>query len=507
MLRTKALIWVVSVLTIGLFPSYLSAGTPDTDQLVWIDTGARSPERERLDAHGIIVLRQLAEGLVAIMPADEVPAARRDGLDIRVLMPFETQRAYYLVRWSGDETVAALRARGSMAVLDRQTAVFSPEGPLRPHQALPPRLEWVALSLPSAPLVKTVESDRRAPPYLAAPVYQADIATMVDSVSTTQLYNHVLDLQNYPGRDAMSAYCRQAGRYLADYFQGLGLAVEEDPFQGAGLEDSFNIIATLPGRTQPESVIILSAHYDSINWNGGLAPGADDNASGVAAVMEAARVMGPRPFEYTIRFICFSDEEYGLFGSQHYAVAARDRGDDIVAVINLDMIAYVASAPEDLDLIANPDSAWLLDEYAATTALYTDLPLLALVDANMVYSDHSPFWNQGYSALLGIEDEHPVNPNYHTANDTIDTLDFGFMTRCVRSAVAVTAELAGTMALPPGDLNADGSTDTMDLVLLADWLVENGADLPAGTAAADLDQDGRLSVSDLLRLQVILTSR
>ena len=104
-------------------------------------------------------------------------------------------------------------------------------------------------------------------------------------------------------------------------------------------------------------MVIVCAHYDSTSTQATThAPGADDNASGTAAVMEMARVLAGYQFDYTIKFIAFSAEEWGLYGSRHYAQAAKQRGEQIVGVVNLDMIGYVDLEPEDLDIVVDGQS-------------------------------------------------------------------------------------------------------------------------------------------------------
>lgn len=204
-----------------------------------------------------------------------------------------------------------------------------------------------------------------------------------------------------------------------------------------------NVVGTLQGRMSDEQVIICG-HYDSISDDPmNLAPGADDNASGTAAVVEAVRVLSSYNFEKTVKFICFSGEEIGLHGSGAYAADARVCGDEIAGVLNLDMIGYVDAAPEDVDLICNAASEWLVDFTAACAGAY--LPALTThktVDPAYVQSDHSPFWNSGYSALLAIEDRVIVYPYYHTGADTLGNLSMSFAGDVARLGIAAVAELA-----------------------------------------------------------------
>jgi photosystem II stability/assembly factor-like uncharacterized protein len=214
-----------------------------------------------------------------------------------------------------------------------------------------------------------------------------------------------------------------------------------------------NVVGKLRG-TKSDRQVIICGHFDSISEDPyNRAPGADDNATGTAAVLEAARILCDYRFERSIRFILFSGEEQGLFGSGEYAADARRRGDIIAGALNFDMIGYVDAPPEDIDLIGNEASEWLVDVTGDCAAIYVpSLEVKRLTDPTMVLSDHGSFWKAGYYALLGIEDRDLRYPFYHTTGDTIGNLDQAFATDVVRMAVAAAAHLAkpDTTAPIPG---------------------------------------------------------
>jgi len=215
-----------------------------------------------------------------------------------------------------------------------------------------------------------------------------------------------------------------------------------------------NVVGTRQGTISDQQVVICG-HFDCTSGDpNNLAPGADDNASGTAAVLEAARVLGFDFFEKTIKFVCFSGEEQGLYGSGEYATESRLAGDDIVGVINFDMIGYENVAPEDIDVIGNGASEWLVDFTIDCAGAYVPaLPTLKIIDASVSSSDHSSFWNAGYDALLGIEDRGVPYPYYHTVNDTLGNLNMVFATDVTRMGIATVAELAvpdSAAAVPGG---------------------------------------------------------
>ncbi|MGD9141696.1 MAG: M20/M25/M40 family metallo-hydrolase, partial [bacterium] len=213
-----------------------------------------------------------------------------------------------------------------------------------------------------------------------------------------------------------------------------------------------NVFGTLEGTTSDEEVIVCG-HFDSVSEDPmNRAPGADDNATGTAGVVEAARVLSRHRFEKTIRFICFSGEEIGLQGSGAYAPEARVRGDDIAGVINLDMIGYIDEAPEDIDLIGNAASEWLVDFTAACAETYVPgLPAKKIIDPTYLASDHASFWNSGYRALLAIEDGDIGYPYYHTTADTLGNVTMSLVENTTKMALAALAQAAvpDTTALRP----------------------------------------------------------
>jgi len=276
-----------------------------------------------------------------------------------------------------------------------------------------------------------------------AAAYDARIAALVNQVSSERLTARIQELENYQTRYYTTGQARLAATAIADAFRQLGLAVEIEAFTVGGVASS-NVVATIPGRTTPAQIVIVGAHYDSYAPRVFLttAPGADDNASGTAGVLEIARILAGQPFDCTIRLIAFGAEEHGFDGSFAHANAAKARGDAIVAMLNMDMIGYVDRAPEDLDVVADTASAWIGDRFVEAAGLYTALPILKRVDPTSVYSDHYPFWLAGYPAVEIIEDDDVPNPYYHTVNDRLTTLNPAFATAAVGTTLAVAATLA-----------------------------------------------------------------
>jgi hypothetical protein len=401
------------------------------------------------------ILKQLRGSSLVLISRERLARLESRGVIAQVLHRGFSGKRLYLVEAETDSGLKELSRFGHVRPIEEGIVLFWPSDPKKKEE-LSSRFRMVRLngdlvnrrisgadSGRSASLRKR-DSDRREDVH-------PGIADIVSRVSRSRIAADILALQNFMTRYASTSQCESAGRFLMQSFRALGIQADLQPFSFEGQYTSNNVIATLPGETDLDETVIICAHYDSTSRAPYvLAPGADDNASGTAAVLEAARVLAADRFDFTIKFICFSAEEWGLYGSQRYAGGVRMAGrESIIGVVNLDMISFSDSLPEDLDLIGNPDSEWLVDRFFSVAVRYVPLNLLKIINENMIWSDHSPFWDNGYSAVLGIEDQDLSNPHYHTGYDTFDTLNMNFALDAVRASVAVVADLAQPVSDPP----------------------------------------------------------
>ncbi len=269
------------------------------------------------------------------------------------------------------------------------------------------------------------------------------IEQMVALVSPDSVLSYVRRLQRYRTRYSTSDSCRAAAQWIRQKFIAYGC--DTVIMQNHTTGHAPNVIGIKYGTSgQRNPYAIICGHFDS--YAPSNAPGADDNASGTAAVLEAARVTQGYQFRHDLRFIAFSGEEFGLFGSQYYAQEARMRGDSILGVLNFDMIGYVDAAPENLDVlgkIANPPCEPFVDWFTAIADTYATLPIYKRMVNDNQNSDHGPFWDNGYLAFCGIEDFWPVNPWYHTPGDSIGAgyNNNDFCTQVTRAGIAALATL------------------------------------------------------------------
>jgi Zn-dependent M28 family amino/carboxypeptidase len=248
------------------------------------------------------------------------------------------------------------------------------------------------------------------------------------------LYTHAGDARglNDPQHDL-------ARDNIATTLAGFGLTTALEAFT-YNSTTYHNVVARMPGVGNPQDVYIVGAHFDSVGN-----PGADDNASGVAAVLEAARVLSQGTFDATLLFIAFDREEQGLIGSHAYVDAHL--ADNVLGMISLDMIAW--NNPTTVD------TARIYSNYAPFASNLADALTtyggLAILPGSGIYgSDDYYFGQHGTPSALVIEN-YQGNPNYHRVTDSVDTpdyLDYGYATRITRGAVGYLANSAGIVLIP-----------------------------------------------------------
>lgn len=224
-----------------------------------------------------------------------------------------------------------------------------------------------------------------------------------------------------------------AGDYLIERLEALdNIVVTEQPFNTNGR----NVIATQIGKTNPNDIYIVCAHYDTVTDYC-----ADDNASGTAAVLEIARILSTQCLDNTIIYALWDEEEIGLRGSQFYANQAASNSDNILGVLNMDMIGYDGDAVGqpgdnefDIDYRNIAGSVAMKDDILAVLNTYTfDLNVIE-VNPGTTASDHASFWGAGYTALLVGEswETDDETPFYHSAQDRVATLDMPYLKEMVK---------------------------------------------------------------------------
>ena len=259
--------------------------------------------------------------------------------------------------------------------------------------------------------------------------------------------------------EAMAA----AAGYIQEILEGAGYTVNVQPFTSRGLTVN-NIEAALPGHGAADEIIVVGAHYDSVVD----CPGADDNASGVAALLELARLLAGSTLPRTVRFVAFANEEAPFFygdemGSNRYAIRAQAQDERIEAMLSLETMGYYTDEPRTQkypfpfsyfypdtgnfvgfvgNFFSRPLVRKAIGAFRATTAFPSEGVAAPSGMEGIHWSDHWSFWQAGYPAIM-VTDTAPFRyPHYHEASDTPQQIDYTGMARVTGGLAEVVGVLA-----------------------------------------------------------------
>jgi hypothetical protein len=225
-----------------------------------------------------------------------------------------------------------------------------------------------------------------------------------------------------------------------------------------------NLEVTHAGIKHPEQILLIGAHYDSVSGS----PGANDNGSGAAALLEIARLLKEVETDCTVRFVAFVNEEPPFFfrrqmGSMVYAREARKRNDDIRLMISLEMLGYYSEVPGSqrypplfrffypdranfIAFVSNLRSRRMLHRFSAAFRWHSQFPAEHVATfwwiPGVAWSDHLAFWRQGYRALMVTDTAFNRYPHYHAATDLPDELDYASMAAVTEGVAHAVASLA-----------------------------------------------------------------
>ncbi len=260
-----------------------------------------------------------------------------------------------------------------------------------------------------------------------------------------------------------------AADYIETTWRDQGYQVQRQRYDVEGVTCA-NLFVERVGRRRPDAMLVVGAHYDTVSGS----PGADDNASGVAALLEIARGFADLTPALTVRFVAFVNEEPPFFmtrrqGSMVYAARARDGGEDIRLMVSLEMLGYFSddlgsqkyppffrwfypNRGNFLGFVSNFRSRAAMRRAARIFQRESDLPLEHLATLALIpgvsWSDHRSFWRHGYPAFMATDTAFYRNPDYHTSRDTPDKLSYVELARA-------TDGLFRTFAVLADELRAD----------------------------------------------------
>jgi hypothetical protein len=300
---------------------------------------------------------------------------------------------------------------------------------------------WVLSGL-CAPLCVAEEKERAA-------ALKADVSALAEGIGPRSVFQG----------DSLT----RAAAFITKRFEAMGYVVTRNEYPVGGVLCA-NLVVERIGAVRPEEIVVVGAHYDSVPQT----PGADDNASGVAALLALAETWAKLAPEKTVRFVAFANEEpiyfqTDLMGSRVYAKLCKARGDQIVAMLSLETMGYFSDEKKSqkypfplslfypsrgnfIAVVGNRESKALVKRVSKTMRATKVVPVeSASLPGGLQgvgWSDHWSFWQEGYPAVM-ITDTAPFrNPNYHMPTDTAETLDYVRLAATVRGLEAVVGDLA-----------------------------------------------------------------
>lgn len=298
-----------------------------------------------------------------------------------------------------------------------------------------------------------------------------DIVALMNAVSEQQLQAYVQTLQDFYTRNSFSETEREdrgigaARRWIFNEFNRVGVGrlvveFEDFPLNYEGLSaNQRNVVATLPGAGSYPGVIVIGGHYDtrvgSATDASSYAPAADDNASGVALILELARLLSSRQWNQTIVFVTFSSEEQGAVGSRYFVTNSLFNGRQIDLALNNDMMGGRAGIPQSARLYA-PDmqfsgSGQVARYVRLLQSIYVPnfpVELQNALDREGRYGDHREFINVGIPAIRLIESQENLDL-LNSARDTWEKIDYAYLSQMVRLNLITLANWAGGPPPPP----------------------------------------------------------
>jgi hypothetical protein len=298
-----------------------------------------------------------------------------------------------------------------------------------------------------------------------------EVPTIINGSPYTIVSRH----KNNPSND-------KAADYIKQKLNSYGLTTYDQWFSGTGR----NVYGVQLGTEFPNQQYMICAHYDDMP-SGTTAPGADDNGSGTAAVIEAARIFSNYTFPFTIIYALWDEEEQGLIGSAYYALQAANAGDSILGVLNLDMIAWDSNNDSVAELHVRPisNSMTLKDKMVEVNSTYNIGVNINIINPGLTASDHSSFWNKNYSAILLIEQYYgDFNAYYHTVNDKLLYFNLPYFHKLSKLTFGTLATLALNLDLRIDHTPIASRDNTNDI--LASASIVTGLDIGIGTNAPRL---------------------
>jgi Zn-dependent M28 family amino/carboxypeptidase len=380
-----------------------------------------------------------------------------------VIKDFDPETNEYFLIWLPKEKkvsyINMLKSNSNVLYFDQETAVI--EASVTQVENIPHGIHSGIVKLNSKPIKDTKPLDIFSRKQVKGTNF---IEGLINQVEVDTVMAYIQHMEDYGTRKYNSSEAVEAQNWIKARFESYGLTTETTY---AGVAGSENVIAYQPGFVYSDKYVVVGGHYDSTSSDPD-APGADDNASGTAGVMEIARILSQYEFNYTIIYCAWSAEEIGLYGSGEWASEAASQGMEIIGYLNLDMIGYLKpGGVYHTDMMAPASAQPLVDIYEAVAAEY--VPDFEVNDGTMIGgdSDHTSFNNNGYMGIFPFEDSNDYSPYIHSDQDLIgpSVNNTGLVERFTKVGLAFMAVMAEEFNgfYPPMNLIAEQANQEVSL--------------------------------------------
>ncbi|MEN8194579.1 MAG: M20/M25/M40 family metallo-hydrolase [Bacteroidota bacterium] len=487
----------------------------DQEYLIAIDLKA-NPDLNRLEKMSLPMLYKFNESLILSSKSEQLDLLKKYGYQCKILDTNPTNKEYYLLNQKSNSELSKspvdeIFVEGKYSIVKNFNASYG--------KSTDESLQYSKLELNNVVYKNTNISI----PVISNSQNDSLITNVLNSISTDSIESNIQHLENYGTRFLIAPNRFDISEWIFKQFQSYGFTdVKYDSFYAyTSIDYPFisydtttlqrNVVATLKGTGAPEEVFIVCGHYDSVTLDVDpitYAPGADDNASGTAAVLEIARVMKQNSFkpERTIKFIALGAEElmnFGDGGSEYYAEQAYNSGMDIKMVVNHDMISHTFQSLENsiVDINRHSDAS-----HFAQLALNC-VDKFTLINAEEIDnwgSDLGRFREWGFEGIYFEESE--FSPYYHSSDDKIENYSMPFCTEIIKASCA-TLIYATSISTPVENITFTGQVDGTSLLI--SWEDNNAFDFDhyniyVGNQSGQYDYD--LSTTDNSILVENLTS-
>jgi len=428
---------ITAALSVILLIAILSPAAEKPDGFIYIEDQSLEQALTTARDAGLPLYLKLEEGIVVGGGRRDADLTARKGARTKYLGEFADKK-YYLITNKGQHRNEGLSKIGTVLLANKTAAVIAVDGEIK-RQLLP--FGAMAIPFPESPL-----ANPPLPKFSGKGLtYDPDIAALASQIDTASVRNYLLRLQSMGTRFMLAGNRFAVAESIRQWFLDMGIAdVKLDTFYTNNYDPwsnnmQVNVVATIPGISDTSSAIIVGGHHDAITYIDPytLAPGVDDNGTGTAAALEMARILAANPPERTVRCMTFAAEEYGLYGSYHYAYQATQRGENISAMFNYDMIGHYANTTT-YKVFRYSGAEYLGDLLGQATQLYTYLT--PIYETGGYGSDSYAFWAYGFPATWGFETI--FSTKYHTVNDSIAYVSVPYCTEVIRAGLAAVATMA-----------------------------------------------------------------